>query len=204
MSIAFCIGNGESRRNYDLTYLRRYGKLYGSNAIYRDTNVDYLICGDRRMVDEALHNNYTGMIYTKKDCVMFFKTPQVKVLPDFDWQQDIKWKQYYHWGSGLHAVHLALKSKCNRLFMIGHDVTGNDSNLYAGTQNYHAKDFTVDPIFWVKQFGMLIDMYPNVEFCFIQDLDKWALTKTWTGLNTATISFTEAERIIKKEQEWQQ
>ena len=32
----FCIGNGESRKGFDLEKLRPYGKIYGCNALYRD------------------------------------------------------------------------------------------------------------------------------------------------------------------------
>ena len=32
----FCIGNGESRKDFDLEQLRPFGKIYGCNGLYRD------------------------------------------------------------------------------------------------------------------------------------------------------------------------
>ena len=54
--IGFCIGNGESRQDYDLSKLSALGDTYGSNAVYRDNEVDHLICCDKRMVKECLLN----------------------------------------------------------------------------------------------------------------------------------------------------
>jgi hypothetical protein len=36
MTKVFCIGNGESRKGFDLESLRKHGTIYGCNAIYRD------------------------------------------------------------------------------------------------------------------------------------------------------------------------
>ena len=33
---SFIIGNGESRKDFDLTKLKEYGKIYACNAYYRD------------------------------------------------------------------------------------------------------------------------------------------------------------------------
>ena len=80
MTIAFCIGNGESRKDLDINFLKSYGKVYGCNAIHRDFKVDYLICCDKRMVEEALYADYPGDIYTRPDWYTTFHTPQVLSL----------------------------------------------------------------------------------------------------------------------------
>ena len=47
---AFIIGNGESRKNFDLTTLKKYGKIYACNAYYRDNPLpDVLIAVDSTM-----------------------------------------------------------------------------------------------------------------------------------------------------------
>ena len=38
--VIFCIGNGESRKNFDLERLRPFGKIYGCNGLYRDFTPD--------------------------------------------------------------------------------------------------------------------------------------------------------------------
>lgn len=51
----FCIGNGESRKGFDLEQLRSYGKIYGCNALYRDFTPDALICVDHGIMHEVYH-----------------------------------------------------------------------------------------------------------------------------------------------------
>ena len=55
MSRVFCIGNGESRRDYNLQNLRQYGKIYGCNALYRDFTPDVLTSVDHGMMHEIYH-----------------------------------------------------------------------------------------------------------------------------------------------------
>ena len=51
----FCIGNGESRKGFDLEKLRPYGKIYGCNAIYRDFMPDVLTAVDHGIMHEIYH-----------------------------------------------------------------------------------------------------------------------------------------------------
>ena len=51
----FCIGNGESRRDYNLQNLRQYGKIYGCNALYRDFTPDVLTAVDQGIMHEVYH-----------------------------------------------------------------------------------------------------------------------------------------------------
>ena len=51
----FCIGNGESRKDYNLQNLRQYGKIYGCNALYRDFTPDVLTAVDHGIMHEVYH-----------------------------------------------------------------------------------------------------------------------------------------------------
>ena len=51
----FCIGNGESRKGFDLEKLRPHGKIYGCNALYRDFMPDVLISVDHGIMHEVYH-----------------------------------------------------------------------------------------------------------------------------------------------------
>ena len=51
----FCIGNGESRKGFDLEKLRPHGKIYGCNAIYRDYMPDVLTAVDHGIMHEIYH-----------------------------------------------------------------------------------------------------------------------------------------------------
>ena len=55
MSRVFCIGNGESRKDFDLESLRPHGKIYGCNAIYRDFTPDVLTAVDHGIMHEIYH-----------------------------------------------------------------------------------------------------------------------------------------------------
>jgi hypothetical protein len=182
--ISFCIGNGESRQGYDLSPLRSHGKLYGSNAVHRDTTVDHLVCCDKRMAQEAISYGYTGTMYTREDWMLDFRDPKVKVLPVFKWDQHEKWEKTFHWGSGLHSAHLALRHKTDVLVMIGHDFWSADglhNNLYKGTNNYQSVDYSaVDPRFWVLQFAILFAQFPDTQFFFCQpNIDNWKKPQEW-------------------------
>ena len=43
MTTAFVLGNGVSRKEIDLESLRKWGKTYGCNALYRDFAPDVLV-----------------------------------------------------------------------------------------------------------------------------------------------------------------
>ena len=55
MTKVFCIGNGESRVGFDLNKLRKYGNIYGCNAIYRDFMPDVLTAVDQGIMHEIYH-----------------------------------------------------------------------------------------------------------------------------------------------------
>ena len=54
----FVIGNGESRKDFDLHSLKSKGKIYGCNALYRDFAPDVLIAVDPGIIHEIYHNGY--------------------------------------------------------------------------------------------------------------------------------------------------
>ena len=58
MSKVFCIGNGESRKGFDLEALRPHGKIYGCNALYRDFTPDVLTAVDQGICHEIYHSGY--------------------------------------------------------------------------------------------------------------------------------------------------
>lgn len=183
MSIAFCIGNGESRLGTEISQFGAFGKIYGCNALHRDYKVDSLVCCDRRMVDEALYSKYTGDIYTRPDWYTVFHTPQVRRLPHFPWQQEQKWQKEFHWGSGTHSINLACHHKHEIVVVLGHDFdTGSSvNNVYKNTNNYDTDTHTpVNPSFWKRQFEILFDWYTNITFILCRpDLTDWSVRQEW-------------------------
>ncbi len=59
----FIIGNGESRKDFDLTLLRKHGKIYACNAYYRDNPLpDVLVAVDSTMTHEIYHQGIAHKI----------------------------------------------------------------------------------------------------------------------------------------------
>ena len=58
MSNVFCIGNGASRKNFNLEKLRPHGKIYGCNALYRTFTPDVLTAVDHGIMHEIYHSGY--------------------------------------------------------------------------------------------------------------------------------------------------
>jgi hypothetical protein len=58
MNKVFCIGNGESRKGFDLSSLKSHGKIYGCNALYREFTPDVLISVDNGIMHEIYHTGY--------------------------------------------------------------------------------------------------------------------------------------------------
>lgn len=54
----FLIGNGESRKDFDLNKLKPYGKIYGCNALYRQYTPDVLVSVDHGIMHEIYQSGY--------------------------------------------------------------------------------------------------------------------------------------------------
>jgi len=201
MKFAFCIGNGESRSGFNLQKLKSFGSLYGSNAVFRDTEVDHLICCDRRMAMETVSKKYKGLVYTRKDWFSFFPYDNFRELPDLPWKETDKHTQSFHMGSGLHSVNVALQQEENIVVLIGHDFWASGAkhnNLYKGTENYSDVIApAVDPSFWIKQFVLLFRAYPTTQFVFCQpNLQSWQKPIGWDNEVFPNLQFEELGSLI--------
>jgi len=59
MSIkVFCVGNGESRKDFNLDLLKPHGKIYGCNALYRQYTPDVLVSVDHGIMHEIYQSGY--------------------------------------------------------------------------------------------------------------------------------------------------
>lgn len=58
MTKVFCIGNGESRKNFNLDLLKPHGKVYGCNALYREYTPDVLVSVDHGIMHEIYQSGY--------------------------------------------------------------------------------------------------------------------------------------------------
>lgn len=58
MNKAFLIGNGESRKDFNLDLLKPHGKIYGCNALYREYTPDVLVSVDHGIMHEIYQSGY--------------------------------------------------------------------------------------------------------------------------------------------------
>ena len=64
MKRVFIIGNGESRKGFDLAKLRQHGTIYGCNAIYREFMPDVITAVDHGIMHEIYHAGVADIIPT--------------------------------------------------------------------------------------------------------------------------------------------
>ena len=182
------IGNGESRKCIDINKLKDY--KIGCNAILRDYSVDYLVCVDRRMVQEAVDRktNEYSFVYTREEWHKNFKShKRLRIVPDLPYAGSERWDEPFNWGSGPYAVLLAAKiEKEQNVKLLGFDLyskTNNVNNIYKSTPNYDASDKkAVDPRYWIHQIGKVFEYFPKIEFTIYQD-DGWQLPRAWKHTN---------------------
>lgn len=178
------LGNGESRKKIDINQID--APKVGCNAIYRDFFTDYLVCVDKRMMQEALDakvNHNSTYLYTRQDWFRSFKTKKVRQLPDLPYVGSDRWDEPFQWGSGPYAVLLGAKfSNLKNVKLIGFDLyskTDCVNNIYKGTNNYDDETKRpVDPRYWIHQIGMVFKCFPEISFEIFQD-NEWVLPKAW-------------------------
>jgi len=83
----FCIGNGESRKGFDLERLRPLGHIYGCNALHREFLPDVITSVDHGMIHEIYHAGIAQKIpcyfrdFTKVPAPMYHDMVECQVSP---------------------------------------------------------------------------------------------------------------------------
>ena len=196
MSLAVVLGNGESRRDINLSSLIA-DTLIGCNAIHRDTVVDHLICCDRRMADEAASNPQTKntLIYVRPAWFHYFrkilKNKNIRITPDLPYQGEYKKDDPDHWGSGGFAVLLAAQLGFTEIELIGFDLYPINSavnNIYKGTKNYaQSGSQAIDYAYWVYQINRVFMHHPDQKF-IIRNHRDWNMPREWQKNNVEFVA----------------
>jgi hypothetical protein len=155
---AFIIGNGRSRKDFDLNQLPP--DVYGCNALYRDYKPNFLIVVDRFMYKEVTESGYdqNNIVYTNHNCMTKFggKSHLIPSNP--------------HRGAGATATHVAIHDGHTNLFMLGFDCgeDGANNNIYVNTVNYNNDATVVHVTVWDRQVSDVMDKHPDVTFTFVE------------------------------------
>jgi hypothetical protein len=157
MSRAFVLGNGVSRLAVNLDTLKREGKVYGCNALYRTFTPDVLVSTDTPISTAIQQSGYAeqNRMYTRKPIAGLgaYRVPQ----------------QYFGYSSGPIATALAALDQNIAVYLIGFDMgpIGHDkfNNVYANTEFY--KKSSARPTFagnWARQIVQIMRDFPKTNF----------------------------------------
>ena len=157
MTVAFVLGNGQSRAAVDLRRIKSLGAIYGCNGLYRDWEPDCLVATDRPIAEAIQRSGYSKnhRFYTRKP------------LPDMG--AHVVPRKYHGNSSGPIACALAALDGHDRIYLLGYDMGPSTSNrfnnVYAGTEFYKSADAA--PTFtgnWIRQLATLVGDFPTVKF----------------------------------------
>lgn len=159
--IAFVLGNGTSRKPIKPLTLKKYGTIYGCNALYREFIPDHLVCVDTKMIIELSEKNYQleNSVWSNSN-KLTTRTPGIQLL-----------KPNKGWSSGPTAMMLASQHEHNEIYILGFDYIGlgenNEkvNNVYAGTKNYkRIEDRATYYGNWQRQTMMCANTYPRIQY----------------------------------------
>ena len=184
----WAIGNGESRATINIDKIS--SPKVGCNAIMRDYYTDYLVCVDRRMVEEAINRevNLNGtLVYTREDWYSRYQTIRVRKLPKLPYNGTQRADEPFQWGSGPYAVLIgAMYAHEREVSLLGFDLYSTNkqvNNVYKDTPNYDRADKqAVDPRYWIHQIGKVFECFPKITFTIYQT-PNWQLPQAWNYPN---------------------
>lgn len=156
---AFVIGNGASRKDFDLdTLVDQDAPIFGCNALYRDFWPHYLIAIDKGIIEEIEQSDFplTRLIVPPYD--QQFEPAEFNPLRPRE-------------NAGMIALRSAIGMGIDHLYCLGFDFLINDqvesvSNMYSDTNNYGpmTKTSYADTLKRVKYFDWFCSKHPEVQF----------------------------------------
>jgi len=162
---AYVIGNGPSRKGFDLNKLPATGQTYGCNALYRDFVPDYIFSVDTKMTVKMLEDK----VYEK--CIHY--APALEVNRPHGKDKLHLTPNNPHWISGNQAFWTACVHGHKNIFLIGFDFReygeGQLNNIYQDTKNYGPRNSDIIFEGWLSQFRQLQIMRPYCNWTVVHD-----------------------------------
>ena len=162
---AYCIGNGPSRKGFDLNKLKATGQTYGCNALYRDFVPDFIFSVDTKMTLKMCEDK----VYEK--CIHY--APALEVNRPYSKNKLHLTPNNPHWISGNQAFWTAAVHGHKNIYLIGFDFReyGKDqlNNIYQDTENYGPRHSDVIFEVWLTQFRQLQKMRPYCNWIVVHD-----------------------------------
>jgi hypothetical protein len=194
MPLGFVIGNGESRKGFDLRLLRGKGLIYGCNALYRDFEPDLLVAGDGPIIEE-IRRNYNGNFYQIKIesyLELPINNPFIKIhIPPLK-------GTILNWYSGVAACYLMclLNTNVSDIYLLGFDLSAKHrvNNMYKGTSCYADSDQHQQKNLNQKRHleslrKLVFDVFPDKKFYRVGNT-KDAFPDEWEGANVSFVDYS--------------
>ena len=168
-SIAFVLGNGQSRKGIDIDDLKEKGTVYACNAVYRTHQPHWLIAVDPKMMLEIAETDYVihNKVYSNYNAQY---QKQNKLLDHVTWS-----KPSLGWSSGPTALKLACDQGHKEIYILGFDYQGlavdekkkrfHLNNIYGDSRNY--KKSNDEATFygnWMNQTKRCLKDFPDTKF----------------------------------------
>jgi hypothetical protein len=192
---AYVIGNGPSRKGFELTRLKEFGQTYGCNALYRDFMPDFIFSVDTKITIEMCENE-VGRKTIHYAPALEVNRKQHKgmlhLIPNNP-----------HWISGNAAFWTAGVHGHKNIYLLGFDFReygkGQLNNIYQDTENYGERHS--DDVFegWLGQFRRMLKMRPYVNYTVVHDNPPQYLNNLQTGTdlgNSRIMSYKEFEDTV--------
>ena len=185
--VGFVIGNGTSRKKFDLNYLIVKGTIYACNAVYREFIPNQLIAVDPKMIHEIVAKRF------QFDCEVW--TNYNKAYEKY------VGLNYFSpskgWSSGPTALNKACADGMETLYLFGFDYVGLDNgrrvnNIYAGTPNYKGSQ---EPATyygnWLRQTETILRDNSDKQFIRVNNPKDFAPNNLNSFVNYKTITYKE-------------
>jgi hypothetical protein len=166
---AYIIGNGPSRKGFNLNSLKATGQTYGCNALYRDFMPDFIFSVDGKMTATMVEDK----VYEK--CIHYSPALEVNRYP----HKNIGNSYLHlvpnnpHWISGNQAFWTAAVHGHKNIYLLGFDFRefGKDqlNNIYQDTKNYGPRHNDVIFEAWLTQFRQIQKMRPYCNWTVVHD-----------------------------------
>ena len=163
---AFIIGNGQSRKGYDLLELTAYGVIFGCNALYRDYRPiydapDFLVAIDPNMITEIESSDFPSERVVIPPMEEQFEPAACNISRPRS-------------NAGCNAILEAIKMGYDEIYILGFDfMIQNEAytvgNIYDGTNAYgpETRASVVDAHRRLNYIEWIINEHPEVQFTFM-------------------------------------
>ena len=199
------IGNGESRASIDINNFAKNKITVGCNAIYRDLQVNHLVCCDQPIMREALDAiPPTTLMYVRSQWFYTFKKllkyKNIRQLPDIPNPSNSRHDHSDHWGSGAYALLVASSISDSHILLIGFDLYSKGelvNNIYKDTENYSSSNTrAVDPSYWIYHISKVFKSFPLQQFIVV-NTDHWIMPELWKLPNVTFVSLNKIQEYLQ-------